>query len=101
MPGQWIPDMTGAVLCEITIPDNVVQAVGFVLLGYILAAIGWGFRVELKLAKLDRDQLAANQASDAIKSDVKELRKFADDARVHMVRVDERLGKIMEAVERK
>ncbi len=88
------------ILAQLTVPVRTLEAAGWALVGYIVAAIGWGFRVELKLAKLDRDQIAANEASNAIKSDVKELRNFTDDARVHMARVDERLVKIIEAVER-
>ena len=88
------------ILSQLTIPARSLEALAWAVAGYIVAAISWGFRVELKLAKLDRDQVAANQASDAIKHDVTELRHFADDARVHMARVDERLIKILETVER-
>ena len=89
------------ILADIVIPTRTLEAAGWAVVGYIIAAIGWGFRVELKLAKLDRDQIATNSVVDAIKTDVRELRAFADDSRVHQARVDERLVKIMEALERK
>ncbi len=87
-------------LAQLTIPVRTLEAAGWALVGYIVAAIGWGFRVELKLAKLDRDQQVANKVADSLKDSVDRLVRFEGDARVHMARVDERLDQIVELVKR-
>lgn len=89
------------ILAQLTIPARTVETALWALGGYIAAAIGWGFRVELKLAKLDRDQQVANQVADSLKGSVERLVKFEGDARVHMARVDERLDQIVELVKHK
>jgi Tfp pilus assembly protein PilO len=83
-------------LAEITITDPTLAAATFALAGYIVAAIGWGFRVELKLAKLDQDAKVQKVVADEMRSDVKSLVNFQQESRLHMGSVDQKLEAILE-----
>lgn len=83
-------------LAEITIPDPTLAAATFALAGYIVAAIGWGFRVELKLAKLDQDAKVQKVVADEMRADVKSLVNFQQESRLHMGNVDQKLETILE-----
>lgn len=70
------------------------------LAGYVVAAIGWGFRVELKLARLDQDAKASKALQDEMRLDIKTLVADSAKARIHEARSDAALGEIKALLER-
>ena len=81
-------------LAELTLNNGLLEKLGFVVAGYLCAAIAWGIRVEIKLRELTIEQHASKDAAEALRDDVKSLVRFESDARVHMGRVDEKLDQI-------
>ncbi len=84
--------MLSLFLAAVTVPDSYMEKATFLVIGYVMAAIGWGFRVEMKLAALAREDQNLKSAVMEIKSDTKEVKDKANATHEAVIRIETMLS---------
>ncbi len=88
-------------LAQLTIPESEVIWTIRLVIGYVIAAIAWGIRVEMRLAALAREDKA--QAEHTARNEIIMHRAVEKLAETHdsVIRIEEGIKQIYKAVNNK
>lgn len=85
--------MHDLLFAAISVPDSYLEKATFLVIGYVMAAIGWGFRVEMKLAALAREDQNMRTVVTEIKADMKDVKDKSSATHEAVIRIETMLSK--------